>query len=112
MLWMLRRAVRPLLLLTLLGSLLLAAGCAERLPELPPAPRIVLARACPAPERPELPPADGELPFDAPENISALMRRDTILKNYAEGLEAAVDCYHKARKEVSDDARGSIATTH
>ena len=37
MLWMLRRAVRPLLLLTLLGSLLLAAGCAERLPELPPA---------------------------------------------------------------------------
>ena len=110
MLWMLRRAVRPLLLLTLLGSLLLAAGCAERLPELPPAPRIVLARDCPAPERPELPPVDGELPFDAPENVSVLMRRDTILKNYAEGLEAAGDCYRKAKKENSD-ARGTASAT-
>ena len=110
MLWMLRRAVRPLLLLTLLGSLLLAAGCAERLPELPPAPRIVLARDCPAPERPELPPVDGELPFDAPENVSVLMRRDTIWKNYAEGLEAAVDCYRKAKKENSD-ARGTDSAT-
>ena len=110
MLWMLRRVARPLLLLTLLGSLLLAAGCAERLPELPPAPHIMLARDCPAPERPDLPPVNGELPFDAPENISAFMRRDTILKSYAEGLEAAVDCDRKARKEVSDDARGANAT--
>lgn len=86
MLWMLRRAVRPLLLLTLLGSLLLAAGCAERLPELPPAPRIVLARACPAPERPELPPVDGELPFDAPENISALMRPGYDLEKLCRGV--------------------------
>lgn len=107
--WMLRRAARPLLYLTLLGSLLLAAGCAERLPELPPAPHVMRARDCPAPERPELPPVDGELPFDAPENVSALMRRDTILKNYAEGLEAAVDCYRKAKKEESD-ARGADTT--
>lgn len=108
--WMLRRAARPLLFLTLVGSLLLMAGCAERLPELPPAPRIMRARDCPSPERPALPPVDGDLPFDAPENIRALMRRDALLKNYAEGLEAAVDCYRKARKEVSDDARGANAT--
>lgn len=107
--WMLRRAAGPLLLLTLLGSLLLAVGCAERLPELPPAPRIMLSRDCPAPERPELPSVDGELPFDAPENVSALMRRDAILKHYAEGLEAAVDCYRKAKKEDSD-ARGTDTT--
>lgn len=108
--WMLRRAARPLLLLTLLGSLLLAAGCAERLPELPAPPRVFPARDCPAPERPVLPPVDGTLPFDAPENITALMRRDTILKHYAEGLEAAVDCYRKAKKENSD-ARGTDSAT-
>ena len=101
--WMMRRAAKLLLFSTLLGSLLLVAGCAERLPELPPAPRIMLARDCPAPERPDLP------PFDAPENVSALMRRDAILKRYAEGLEAAVDCYHKAKKEDSD-ARGTDTT--
>lgn len=110
MLWMLRRAARPLLYLTLLGSLLLAAGCGERMPELPAPPRVFPARDCPAPERPVLPPVDGTLPFDAPENITALMRRDTILKHCAEGLEAAVDCYRKAKKEVSDDARGANAT--
>ena len=107
--WMMRRAAKLLLFSTLLGSLLLVAGCAESLPELPPAPRIMLARDCPAPERPDLPPVDGELPFDAPENVSALMRRDAILKRYAEGLEAAVDCYHKAKKEDSD-ARGTDTT--
>ncbi len=111
MLWMLRRAARPLLYLTLLGSLLLAAGCAERMPELPAPPRVFPARDCPAPERPELPVIDGELPFDAPENLSALMRRDTILKQYAKGLEAAVDCYREAKKEDSD-ARGTTSTAH
>lgn len=107
--WMMRRAARLLLFLMLPGSLLLAVGCAERLPELPPAPRIMLARDCPAPERPALPPVDGDLPFDAPENVRALMRRDAILKRYAEGLEAAVDCYRKAKKEDSD-ARGADTT--
>ena len=58
-------------LLTLLGSLLLAAGCGERMPELPAPPRVFPARDCPAPERPVLPPVDGTLPFDAPENITA-----------------------------------------
>lgn len=107
--WMLRRAARPLLSLTLLGSLLLAVGCAERMPELPAPPRVFPARDCPAPERPPLPSVDGELPFDTPENVSALMRRDTILKQYAEGLEAAVDCYRKARKETSDARRPDSA---
>lgn len=110
MLWMLRRAVRPLLLLTLLGSLLLAVGCAERMPELPAPPRVFPARDCPAPERPVLPSIDGTLPFDAPENISAFMRRDTILKTYAKGLESAVDCYRKAKKEDSDAHSGSNTT--
>ncbi len=108
--WMMRRGARLLLYLTLLGSLLLASGCAERMPELPTPPRVFSVRDCPAPERPVLPSIDGTLPFDAPENITALMRRDTILKHYAEGLEAAVDCYRKAKKEVSDDARGANAT--
>lgn len=108
--WMMRRAARLLLFSTPLGSLLLAVGCAERLPELPPAPHVMLVRDCPAPERPALPPVDGDLPFDAPENIRALMRRDALLKNYAEGLEAAVDCYRKAKKEDSD-ARGADSAT-
>ena len=110
MLWMIRRAARPLLSLTLLGSLLLTAGCAERMPELPAPPRVFPARDCPAPERPVLPPVDGTLPFDSPENIAVFMRRDTILKTYAKGLESAVDCYRKAKKEDSD-ARGTNTTT-
>ncbi len=109
--WMIRRAARPLLYLTLLGSLLLAAGCAERLPELSAPPRVFPARDCPAPERPVLPSIDGTLPFDAPENVSVFMRRDTILKTYAKGLESAVDCYRKARKEDCD-ARGPDSATH
>ena len=104
--WMMRRAARRLLYLTLLGSLLLAAGCGERMPELPAPPR-----DCPAPERPVLPSIDGTLPFDAPENVSVFMRRDTILKTYAKGLESAVDCYRKAKKEDSD-ARGPDSATH
>lgn len=108
--WMIRRAARPLLYLTLLGSLLLAAGCGERMPELPAPPYILSSRECPAPERPVLPSVDGTLPFDSPENIAVFMRRDTILKTYAKGLESAVDCYRKAKKEDSD-ARGTNSAT-
>ena len=110
MLLMMRRAARPLLLLTLLGSLLLAAGCAERMPELPAPPHTLPVRGCPTPERPALPSVDGTLPFDSPENIAVFMRRDTILKTYAKGLESAVDCYRKAKKEDSD-ARGTNSAT-
>lgn len=108
--WMMRRAARPLLYLTLLGSLLLAAGCGERMPELPAPPHILPARDCPTPERPALPSVDGTLPFDSPENIAVFMRRDTILKTYAKGLESAVDCYRKAKKEDSDAHSGSNTT--
>lgn len=108
MLLTMRHAARPLLCLILAGNI---TGCAERMPELPPAPIVFEQRDCPAPSRPNLPVVDGTLPFDAPENVSALMRRDTILKNYAKGLEAAVDCYRKARKETPD-ARGTATATH
>lgn len=110
MLWMLRRAARPLLYLTLLGSLLLAAGCGERMPELLAPPYTLPVRDCPTPKRPALPSVDGTLPFDSPENIAVFMWRDTILKTYAKGLESAVDCYRKAKKEDSD-ARGTNSAT-
>lgn len=108
MLLTMRRAARLLLCLILVGNI---AGCAERMPELPPAPIVFEQRDCPTPSRPNLPVVDGTLPFDAPENVSAIMRRDTILKNYAKGLEAAVDCYRKARKETPD-ARGTATAAH
>ncbi|GFM37984.1 lipoprotein [Desulfovibrio psychrotolerans] len=86
---MTKRAVPLLIILTALGS-----GCAVRpVPVVPPAPVVLRTVLCPAPVRPVLPSVNGNLPFDAPENLTVLLERDDTYRAYAEGLEAAVECY-------------------
>lgn len=88
-----QRATLLLIILIVLGSCL-CSGCSARpAPVVPPAPVALQAVPCPAPDRPLLPPVNGALPFDSPENVSVLMERDDIYRTYAAGLEAAVKCY-------------------
>lgn len=77
------------LLIALIG---LCSGCSAALP---PAPLILNLPDCPAPASPVLPLMDGGQPFDAPDNVSVLMRRDDILRFYIKGLQAAIICYQK-----------------
>lgn len=83
---MMRRAAQLCLALICLGSL---CGCGRTV--YIPAP--VILPDCPAPERPALPPYDPALPFDAADNLNITLRRDMLLKRYAEGLESALRCY-------------------
>lgn len=89
-----RRAVTLWIALIWLGSL---CGCARTVSV--PAP--VTLPDCPAPERPALPPYDPALPFDAPDNLSVTLRRDMLLKRYAEALESALRC-HTGENHDSD----------
>lgn len=68
------------------------SGCAAQVP-LAPAPRILTLPDCPAPSPPTLPPLNGMVSFDAPENIAILMERDDIVRRYVDGLCAALRCY-------------------
>lgn len=77
-----RRAVLLWIALIWIGSL---CGCGRTV--YVPAP--VPLPDCPAPERPALPPYDLDEPLDGPENLSVTLRRDMLLKRYAEGLESA-----------------------
>lgn len=88
-----QRARKPLIFL-MLGSLALAAaGCGGKAqvqvrryrPEECPRPAPLCAE--------DLPAIDGGLPFDAPENVNALMQRHTVLRAHVKEQEAALDCY-------------------
>jgi hypothetical protein len=57
---------------------------------------------CPAPERPQLPPYDGSLPFDAPENVEALLERDDNLRLHIDALEATITCYRRQKPQGKD----------
>lgn len=83
---MMRRAVLLCLASIWTGSL---CGCGRTVHV--PAP--VSLPDCPAPDRPALPLYDPDEPFDGPENLSVTLRRDMLLKRYAEGLESALRCY-------------------
>lgn len=83
---MMRRVVLLCLASIWIGSL---CGCGRTV--YVPAP--VSLPDCPAPDRPALPPYDPDEPFDGPKNLSITLRRDMLLKRYAEGLERALRCY-------------------
>ena len=85
-----RRAVLLCLASIWTGSL---CGCGRTV--YVPAP--VSLPDCPAPERPALPPYDPALPFDAADNLNITLRRDMLLKRYAEGLESALRCHKDNR---------------
>ena len=67
----------------------------------PPAPVIVKAAACPAPEVPVLPQLDAALPFDAPKNVGLLLTRDDLCRQYIKGLQATLRCYD-AQSDTGD----------
>lgn len=81
-----RRAVTLCCVSIWLGSL---CGCGRAV--YVPAP--VILPDCPHPPRPSLPPYDPDEPFDGPGNLNVILRRDMLLKHYAEGLESALRCY-------------------
>lgn len=75
------------------------SGCAAGVsPVVPPAPVIVSAAACPAPDAPLLPPLEAALDFDALENVAALLERDDLCRQYIKGLRATVRCYESQTK--------------
>jgi hypothetical protein len=90
-----KRAKVPLIALIALGSL---TGCMTGKPYAPAPPVMHSVPDCPAPERPQLPPYDGSLPLDAPENVEALLERDDILRLHIEALEATITCYRRKPK--------------
>jgi hypothetical protein len=84
-----RRVIALLLALIALGSL----GCSSRRAPAPPAPEVVRIVPCPCPQRPELTPVNGSLPFDHQVNVEAFLERDDTYRAYIKGLEATVECY-------------------
>lgn len=79
---------------------ILVSGCAAREgPFVPPAPVIMSAAACPAPDAPVLPPLDAALPLDGPDNVRALLERDDLCRRYIKGLQATIRCYESQSKE-------------
>ena len=88
-----KHASVALIALTVLCSV---SGCAGRQPDkLPAAPLILNLPDCPEPGRPWLPAINGNLPFDAPENIEALLERDDILRFHIKAWEATGACYRR-----------------
>ncbi len=88
-----RRAVTLCCALIWIGSL----GCARTVYVSAP----VALPDCPAPDRPALPPYDPDAPFDSLDNLSVTLRRDALLKRYAEALESALRC-HTGDRHVPD----------
>lgn len=82
------RAAVLLICLIVPGSLGCARGGAPV-----PAPVVVSAQRCARPEKPLLPHIRGDVPFDHPAQLEALLTRDARLRVYAAGLNDALDCY-------------------
>lgn len=94
-----KRASALLIALTALGSLM---GCGAGRPALPAPPVILELPDCPAPARPALAPIDGDLPFDAPANMAAILERDDALRLHVQGLEDTIACY-RGRQAKGDE---------
>lgn len=86
-----QRARKPLIFL-MLGSLAVA-GCGGKEQGLPMRYR---PEECPRPAplcAEDLPALDGGLPFDAPENVNAMMQRHNVMRAHVKAQDAALDCY-------------------
>lgn len=72
-------------------------GCTGRQeqPGLPRPPSILNLPECQEPNDPDLIPVDGNLPFDAPENIKALLERDDEFRVYYRASQATFACYRR-----------------
>ena len=84
------RASVLLICLTVLGSL---GGCAAKGAESTPAPEVVTMQRCARPAKPTLPKIRGDIPFDHPDQVEAILTRDARLRVYSAQCNDALDCY-------------------
>lgn len=77
--------------------IVLCSGCGQKA-----APLILDLPDCPAPMPPVLPMIDGAESLDSPANIARIMNRDDLIREYIDGLNAALGCYQARRRHGSD----------
>lgn len=68
-----------------------------------PAPEIVTLQRCARPEKPTLPKIRGDLPFDHPDQVEAMLTRDARLRVYSTQCNDALNCYDKQTKGAASD---------
>lgn len=78
-----------LIVLTVLCSF----GCGKQQPDPVPDPVVIRTQNCPRPAQPILPRLSGVNFLESFEAYSILKLRDSRLRSYIKGLEAALDCY-------------------
>ena len=93
--------MQPALVL-LICSIALCSACAATAPSAP-APVVVTVQRCSRPAAPALPQIRGALIMDAPEQLAAIVNRDTLMRRYIAGLRDALDCYDKQAKGAASD---------
>ena len=86
----------------LICSIVLCSACAATAPPTP-APVVITAQHCARPAAPALPQIRGALIMDAPEQLAAIVNRDTLMRRYIAGLRDALDCYDKQAKGAVSD---------
>ena len=86
----------------LICSIALCSACAATVPPTP-APMVITVQHCARPAAPTLPQMRGTLNMDAPEQLAAMVSRDTLMRRYIAGLRDALDCYDRQAKGASRD---------
>jgi len=86
----------------LICSIALCSACAANVPPTL-APVVVSAQHCSRPAPPALPQMRGTLTMDAPEQLAAIVSRDTLMRRYIAGLRDALDCYDRQAKGDASD---------
>lgn len=86
----------------LICSIVLCSACAGTVSPAP-APVVITAQHCARPAAPALPQIRGALIMDAPEQLAAIVNRDTLMRRYIAGLRDALDCYDRQAKGASRD---------
>jgi hypothetical protein len=56
-------------------------------------PEVVTTQRCPRPAGPTLPKIRGDIPFDHPDQVEAILTRDARLRVYSAQCNDALDCY-------------------
>lgn len=75
---------------------LCSVGCTGKEQEqLTRPPAILILPECQEPNDPNLIPFDGGLPFDAPENVQAMLERDDEFRLYYHASQKTFTCYRR-----------------
>ncbi|MDD2966755.1 MAG: hypothetical protein PHN64_04590 [Desulfovibrionaceae bacterium] len=88
----------------LLALTVLCSACGARQAAISP-PLVLALPDCPAPEVPLLPPLEGAVPLDSPQNIDLLMQRDDSIRRYVAGLQASISCYQRQNTKENHEPK-------